>query len=392
MIEQNNITLGLTDSFRNKNIADGYTWSRGNTYSRLDYIYISNELNSRIVKSKVNWAFDKSDHAAVTTTLLKCEIVQKGPGIIKVNAEILKDPIKKAQIKKELLFLIDQMLINWNGHMKLEYLKMILRTTIAQSVGRARKDNREELDSLEIALNEMEIIKQKVTITTGESKQNSNTTNRLNTIENARIKIKSNIEKVRKKIDEETSFKTRAKWFEYVEKSNKFFLNLNKFKSRQKLISKIRTGEKTFTGQKEIEKGITEFYQTLYSKTMPKNETADTDKDFFSKCPKPTVEQKTKMDEKISINEMHQALLTCKDSAPGPDEIPYSVYKHYLDIVGPILKEAWDYSIAQGKLPESHKESVITILPKEGKDITDIKNWRPITLTNCDAKIVTKAF
>jgi retron-type reverse transcriptase len=42
-------------------------------------------------------------------------------------------------------------------------------------------------------------------------------------------------------------------------------------------------------------------------------------------------------------------------------------------------------------MPESHKESVITLLPKEGKDIRDIKNWRPITLTNCDAKIITKA-
>ena len=35
--------------------------------------------------------------------------------------------------------------------------------------------------------------------------------------------------------------------------------------------------------------------------------------------------------------------------------------------------------------------SVITLLPKEGKDAKDIKNWRPITLTNCDAKIITKA-
>ena len=39
----------------------------------------------------------------------------------------------------------------------------------------------------------------------------------------------------------------------------------------------------------------------------------------------------------------------------------------------------------------SHKESIIVLLPKEGKDIKDIKNWRPITLSNCDVKIKTKA-
>jgi hypothetical protein len=34
---------------------------------------------------------------------------------------------------------------------------------------------------------------------------------------------------------------------------------------------------------------------------------------------------------------------------------------------------------------------VITLLPKDGKDTKDIKNWRPITLSNCDSKIITKA-
>jgi hypothetical protein len=97
------------------------------------------------------------------------------------------------------------------------------------------------------------------------------------------------------------------------------------------------------------------------------------------------------MDEMISISELHKALLSCKDSAPGPDGIPYSVYKVFWPQVSNIIKESWDYSVLIGKLPESHKESVITILPKEGKDTSDIKNWRPITLTNCDAKIITKA-
>ena len=34
---------------------------------------------------------------------------------------------------------------------------------------------------------------------------------------------------------------------------------------------------------------------------------------------------------------------------------------------------------------------MITLLPKEGKDTKGIKNWRPITLSNCDSKIITKA-
>jgi hypothetical protein len=30
-------------------------------------------------------------------------------------------------------------------------------------------------------------------------------------------------------------------------------------------------------------------------------------------------------------------------------------------------------------------------MPKEGKNLNEIKNWRPITLSNCDSKIITKA-
>jgi hypothetical protein len=83
--------------------------------------------------------------------------------------------------------------------------------------------------------------------------------------------------------------------------------------------------------------------------------------------------------------------VTCSESAPGPDGIPYSVYKKYWNIVGPVILAAWKHSLENEKLPPSHLESVITLLPKEGKDNKEIKNWRPITLSNCDAKIITKA-
>ena len=42
-------------------------------------------------------------------------------------------------------------------------------------------------------------------------------------------------------------------------------------------------------------------------------------------------------------------------------------------------------------MPSSHRESIIIQIPKEGKNAGDIKNWRPITLSNCDAKIIVKA-
>jgi hypothetical protein len=185
------------------------------------------------------------------------------------------------------------------------------------------------------------------------------------------------------------AFVSKAKWFEYGEKSNKFFLNLNKCRQNQKLISEIKNGETTAKGQEKVTSTIADFYKQLYKKNEVQNETDDND--FYKHCPKLTSEQKAFMDEHLTLNDLWNALATCQDSSPGPDGISYGIYKKLWDITGPIILNSWNHSLETGIMPRSHLESVITILPKDGKDLSDIKNWRPITLTNCDAKIITKA-
>ena len=36
--------------------------------------------------------------------------------------------------------------------------------------------------------------------------------------------------------------------------------------------------------------------------------------------------------------------------------------------------------------------SYLRLIPKAGKDLTKLTNWRPITLSNCDHKIITKIY
>jgi hypothetical protein len=144
----------------------------------------------------------------------------------------------------------------------------------------------------------------------------------------------------------------------------------------------------TFSGHEEVTKGITNFYENLYRKVDLPTSKED---NFFDLCPKLNKHDQIKLDSKISTEEMYKALKSCKESAPGPDGIPYKVYKILWKEVSGILKDSWDYSLSIGKLPASHKESVIILIPKERKNSDDIKNWRPITLSNCDAKVITKA-
>jgi exonuclease III len=201
-------------------------------------------------------------------------------------------------------------------------------------------------------------------------------------------RLTSNSEKqLRTELSNRLAFQSKAKWFEYGEKSNKFFLNLLRSKQNQKLISSIRNGDKVYNGTVVIG-GIRDFYMDLYAAAPRQNLSRD---NFYRNCPKLTNEQAISVDTTLTAFELYNALKSCKNSSPGLDGIPYLVYIKLWKIAGPIILDSWRYSIEKNVLPPSHYESVITLLPKEGKDTRDIKNWRPITLSNCDAKIITKA-
>ena len=47
--------------------------------------------------------------------------------------------------------------------------------------------------------------------------------------------------------------------------------------------------------------------------------------------------------------------------------------------------------LCTGTWSESHRRACISLLPKQGKDLTLIGNWRPISLSPCDLKIITKS-
>ena len=56
----------------------------------------------------------------------------------------------------------------------------------------------------------------------------------------------------------------------------------------------------------------------------------------------------------------------------------------------PLLLVSFNHSFETGILGIRQHQGVLSLLPKKGKDIELLKNWRPITLLNLDYKLLTK--
>ena len=77
--------------------------------------------------------------------------------------------------------------------------------------------------------------------------------------------------------------------------------------------------------------------------------------------------------------------------SPGTDGLPAEFYKVFWNDVSPFLLASLNLSISKGHLSISQRRGLITLMPKKNKPQQFLKNWRPISLLNCDYKIAAKA-
>ena len=79
------------------------------------------------------------------------------------------------------------------------------------------------------------------------------------------------------------------------------------------------------------------------------------------------------------------------NKTPGTDGLPSEFYKTFWTDLAPILTSALNYSHNTGTLSITQRLGIIKLIPKKDADPHFIKNWRPLTLLNCDYKITAKA-
>ena len=79
------------------------------------------------------------------------------------------------------------------------------------------------------------------------------------------------------------------------------------------------------------------------------------------------------------------------NKSPGSDGLPAEFYKVFWNDINQHLLNALNCAYTKGLLSITQRRGLITLIPKKNKPTNLLKNWRPITLLNCDYKIATKS-
>jgi len=366
--------LGLADIWLNK---VGYTWRKGKIMSKLDRIY-TRLSQYQLEKVEIDWTFTSTDHAAVITQFRHVTRQSYKSSHLKLDNDILKNNVLLLELKQ---YLIDQLndvnIQNFNPHTRLEFAKMTIRTKAMDIMARTRKKEYlllKELNS-EISQNT-----QLLTIYTDCDSQVILQNELDNAINQRNVLLQAQGEKL--------ANKAKTKWYNEGEGSNKYFLNLLKRQGSRNEMSELIIDGSIIKDPKLISQHVTDFYCKLYNHGRNTN----IDDDFLAHMFSVDEVVNDSINRDITIDELWQTLRPLRATTPGPDGMSNVYLKKLWDILGPLILDSWKYSIETGELAPSHKNSLLRLIPKAGKDPRELKNWRPITLSNCDHKLITKTY
>lgn len=297
-----------------------YTWhssSKPPIFSRLDYFLISNNLFNVVVSCEHKISY-KSDHSIVTLQI-DIKNCDRGPGYFKLNNSILIETNYQDIIKKKINE-IAEINKDANPNTLWELIKGTVRNETIKYTTKKKKD----LDEAEIKL-KSDI--DKLNKDLGET-DNARETERIN--ENLKQK-QQELEHITDTKINGFILRSKAKIIDIGEKNSSYFANLEKKRSETKLISQLNKKDKIITDQKEILKETENFYRNLYAKRNTQNSIYN----FFDENITKLNETETNQCEGLlSEEECSKALKEMKNQkSPGSDGLTVEFYKIFWNAI-----------------------------------------------------------
>ena len=147
---------------------------------------------------------------------------------------------------------------------------------------------------------------------------------------------------------------------------------------------------KTITDSKSILQESRDFYQRLYNSCSTKSNSIQ-DEIFLENVPKLSEEEKKSREGLLTTEECSNIVSSLQNNKSPGNGFTGEFYKAFWPIVGGLVVDRFNDPYKKGKLTNSQRQAVITLLVKKDKNQAFLCNWRPISLLNIDYKIASKA-
>ncbi len=191
--------------------------------------------------------------------------------------------------------------------------------------------------------------------------------------------------------DDIIRFRARLDVAEKDERISPFFFRKILTNRSESNVTSIKTdafpaGTKT---REQTMEALETHYRSTFQDRGPKACLGD---EWWNEVSKISETTKAKTEAKITKNDVtrmiHKEMDTGK--SPGDDGLTVDFYRKFWQYLVDPLFNSLKASQEKGQLSDSQRRSVIRLIAKKGKDQTEIKGWRPISLMNTDAKIFSK--
>ena len=205
-------------------------------------------------------------------------------------------------------------------------------------------------------------------------------------LSNAMFDVQSKIREKNMEKTRSAMFRSKACWFRDGEKPTKYFLSLERSNYNKKVITSLinENENKVTRNPDEILKLQCAFYTDLYNAKEGKHFNLSNN----TSC-RVSDDDISLLDAEISYNELQDAVDKLKkEKTPGADGLTSEFFQYFWMDLRHLIYTLYKKALDVGYLPCSSRRGVISLIPKKGRDMNYVKNWRPLTMLNTDYKIL----
>jgi hypothetical protein len=355
------------------------TFRRGSSASTIDYLYASPILHQSLQTSDTEFISSQwTDHAILTATF-QFKSSRQGPGLWRAHPHLATNPFFKTALFEALdAFHLEQSTnLPISAQIKWDQLKALIKP-IAQRIGRQKKAwQLRHIARLQRKPNKL-LRKYKIT----------------HIIQVQLPAIESMIASLQHDLSETIALRAGKRWRENGEKSAGYLKRTIATRAIKKTIPSLLhpiTKEGAHSPA-ELDSAVSTFYRELYT-TQPIS-TPDVEQLISTILPEDRISISVHdlLQRPFTMSEISEGTNRCPNkSSPGKDGLPYEILSLLLTHVATaqLALQIYNDALQLAIFPASWCSTCVCLLPKKG-DLKELRNWRPISLINTDAKVFTR--